>query len=114
MFEQHFYIEGRFMGSVVRPHVVVHAERHPPLSIGYFCGQCGDIWAKSPVTPHQTWDLKWATCPKHVDENPNAVSGSLLSNWDNELNSLLLSCPDIVRWEFERHCEFIERRIAND
>lgn len=118
MFEQHFYIADRFMGSVVRPHVVVHGERQPAYSYAYFCTHCGNVWARCPVTDSNGFQNKWQVqggcCPENENESPFVVPGSLLISWEPDYNSALLSCPDIVRWEMERHMEFIERRIAND
>lgn len=114
MFEQHFYIADRFMGSVVRHEVQVHNERHTPMSIGHFCKQCATVWAKAPVTPHRAWDLKWSLCPNCNEDESEHIAGSMLSTWDHTYNALLLSCDSIVRWELQCHLDFIERRIAND
>lgn len=114
MFEQSFYIGERFMGSVARHEVRVHGEVQTPLSIGHFCETCGDVWAKGPVTPHRAWDLKWSLCPDCRQHGVDHIRGSLLSRWDHEYNSLLLSCPDIVKWEWERHMDYYQRRIEND
>lgn len=121
MFEQHFYIANRFMGSVVRPHVVVHGERQPPYSYAYFCSVCGDVWAKCPVSEesgegHLTsvYQIQGGCCPAHASESPFVVPGSLMLSWEPEYNALLLSCPDVAKWELECHLDFIEQRIANE
>lgn len=118
MFEQHFFIDSRFMGSVVRPAMIVHAERQPPYSVAYFCPHCGEVWARAVTTNGngqvQKWEIGGGHCRLHPGPSPYTVPGSLLLAWEPEYNALLLSCPDVVKWEFDRHMEFIERRIAND
>jgi hypothetical protein len=121
MYEQHFYVEGTFLGSVVRPAMIVHAERQPPYSYVYLCPDCGEVWARCPVKrtdydpPRESkWQVQGGYCRQHPGPSPFTVAGSLLLSWEPEYSNLLLSCPDVVKWEFERHMEFIERRIAND
>lgn len=123
MYEQHFYAEDRFLGSVVRPAMIVRAERQPPYSYAYFCPKCGELWAKCPVKPLgvlgelvevNQWQIQGGYCRYHPGPSPFTVAGSLLLSWEPEYTNLLLSCPDVVEWECQRHLEFIERRIAND
>lgn len=114
MYEQSIWVDGKFLGSFVRPPMIVHAERQPPRSLAYFCPHCGQIWARAIVEGCMQWEIGGGYCKEHAGPSPFTVPGSLLLSWEQEYSSLLLSCPDIVRWEMERHIEFIERRIAND
>ena len=119
MYEQHFYCEGAFLGSVVRPAAIVHGERQPAYSYAYFCPDCGEVWARCPVTDSNGFVNKWQVqggyCRKHPERsNPFSVAGSLMLAWEPEYCELLLSCPDVVKWEMARHLEFTERKIAND
>ena len=120
MYEQHFYAEGAFLGSVVRPSVIVHGELQSPYSYAYFCPDCGEVWARCRAREigkfHSAkWQVQGGYCRKHPERsNPFSVAGSLMLAWEPEYCELLLSCPDVVKWEFDRHMEFIERKIAND
>ena len=119
MYEQHFYIEGEFAGSVARSSSIVHAERQHPYSYAYFCPICGGIWARCPVSEANGNIMKWQVqggyCRKHPERsNPFSVAGSLMLAWEPEYCELLLSCPDVVKWEMARHLGFIERKIANE
>lgn len=118
MYEQFVYVNDRFLGSFPRPSVFVHAERQPAYSYAYFCPNCGDIWARCPVTASNGFVNKWTIeggyCREHPGPSPFTVAGSLLLSWEPDYSNLLLSCPDVVRWEFDRHMEFAKRRIAND
>ena len=118
MYDQHFHVEGRFLGSVTRPATIVHAERQPPYSYAYFCPDCGNLWAKCPVSDTNGRVMKWQIQGGHCKDHPGpsafTVAGSLLLAWEEEYSALLLSCPDVVKWEFDRHMEFIERRITNE
>ena|ERR1700758_1576168 len=117
MYEQSIYVNDRFLGSFPRPPVVIHGERQPAYSYAYFCPDCGHIWARCPVTDSNGFRNKWTIeggyCYEHSGPSPFTVAGSLLLSWEPEYSNLLLSCPDVVRWEFDRHMDFIERRIEN-
>lgn len=103
MYEQSFYVNDRFLGSVVRPAMLVHAERQPPYSYAYFCPDCGDIWARCSVTDSgndkpRKWVIQGGYCQLHPGPSPYTVAGSLLLSWEPEYSTLLLSCPDVVKW----------------
>lgn len=114
MYEQSIHVEGRFLGSFIRPATIVHAERQPPYSYVYVCPECGDLWARCPVSDTDgnmsKFQVQGGYCRKHPGPSPFTVAGSLLLSWEPEYSSLLLSCPDMVLWEFNRHMEFFERR----
>jgi hypothetical protein len=116
MYEQSIYIEGRFLGSFIRPAAIVHAERQQPYSYAYFCPECGEVWARCPVQrigdnlSRSMYQIQGGYCRRHVGPSPFTVAGSLLLSWEPEYSNLLLSCPDVVRWEWKRHNEFFERR----
>ena len=118
MYEQSIYIEDRFLGSFCRPANIIHAERQPPNSYAYFCPTCGEVWARCPTTDNngesRPWQIQGGHCRLHPGPSQFTVAGSLLLAWETEYSALLLSCPDIVRWEFERHMEYYQRRIGND
>lgn len=102
------------MGGFVRPAMIVHAERQPPRSYAYFCPHCGEVWARAEVAGCTQWEIGGGYCKEHAGPSPYTVPGSLLLAWELGYNASLLSCPDVVRWEFERHMEFAERRYAEE
>lgn len=116
MYEQSIFIGSTFLGSFVRPAMLVHAERQPPYSYAYFCPTCGEVWARCPTkilggSAENKWQIQGGHCQLHPGPSPFTVAGSLLLSWEPEFSQLLLSCPDVVKWEFDRHMEFIERRL---
>ena len=114
MYEQLAYIGDRLLGSFQRPATIVHAERQPPYSLAYFCPECGDIWARCPVFDSNgrrtKWEIGGGYCMLHPGPSPFTVAGSLLLSWEPEYSALLLTLPEVVKWEFDRHMEFFERR----
>ena len=113
-YEQSIWIGGNFYGGFVRSSMVIHAERQPPRSLAYFCPHCGEIWARAEIEGCTQWEIGGGYCKEHPGPSPFTVPGSLLLAWEPEYCELLLSCPDVVRWEMTRHLEFIERRICNE
>lgn len=119
MYEQSIFVGNRFLGSFVRPAMLVHGERQPPYSYAYFCPDCGEVWARCPTqsvgtTQTEKWQVQGGHCKLHPGPSPFTVAGSLLLSWEPEYSSLLLSCPDVVRYEFDRHMEFNSRRMNSD
>ena len=115
---QHIYVEGGYLGNIPRKKLFIHGELHEPQHYAYFCPSCGNLWARLPVDGTVTenwWRIVGGYCRKHPERsNPFSVAGSLMLGWEPEYCELLLSCPDVVKWEMARHLEFIERKIAND
>lgn len=114
MYKHSLYLGPRFLDSFSRPAPIIHAERQPARSMAYFCPHCGEVWARAVVEGCLQWDVSAVYCRDHPGPSPFVVAGSLLLSWDAEYTNCLLNCPDVVKWEFERHMEFYERRIAND
>lgn len=128
MYEQSVYVGSTFLGSFVRPAMLVHAERQPPRSYAYFCPACGEVWARCPVTrlhsadggsggnrgSVQEWQIQGGYCQLHPGPSPYTVAGSLLLSWEPEYSNYLLSCPMVVKREFEVHLDFLERRLKHD
>lgn len=112
MFDQAFYVQDLFRGSVTRGLVRVHAEYQKPYSYAWFCPDCGEVWAKAPVTDnHGTskYTIEGGQCWMHPGPSPYHVPGTMLVAWDDTFNELLLSCPDLVKREFDLHMKFYER-----
>ena len=43
-----------------------HEQRHVPYSVGYYCKNCGDVWARiSVLHPESTWRMVQRRCPAH-------------------------------------------------
>lgn len=114
MYDYRIWIKGEFLGGFPRQAVIVHAERQLPRSLAYFCPHCGKIWARAEVDGCTHWEIGGGYCKDHPGPSPYTVPGSLLLAWEPEYSALLLSCPDVVRWEFQRHMEHYQRRVGND
>lgn len=120
MYKHSVYIrdsQGFFQGTglFTRQYLTIHGEKHAPKGSSYFCPKCGQIWAEVPVhcsNVMEEFQVQGGYCKDHPGPSPFTVAGSLLLSWEPEYSALLLTCPDVVRWEFMRHLEFIERRIA--
>jgi hypothetical protein len=110
MFDQGVIVEGRFLGSFIRGLKQVHAQFDPPFSYAYFCPTCGEVWARCPIEG-RPFQIQGGYCRKHPGPSPYTVPGSLMLAWEPAYNDLLLSCPDVVAWEFNRHLDYAERNI---
>lgn len=112
MTTQHFIIEGRYLGQATRGLLLVSGGAIIPPSYAFFCGRCAELWARCPVDEvpgqprceWQVWRRPCRKCPPHSGEVP----GSLILPWDSDFNHALPD--DVVRWEFERHLEWAERK----
>jgi hypothetical protein len=112
-YQQHFFVEGRHLGTVERLPIAVHAEFCPPRSTAYFCPKCAEIWARCPVEGHTAglgkWSVEWAVlslyCRKHSDIHWH-VPGSLMNSLDGVFNSVLPEA--VLRWELARHFEYYD------
>lgn len=103
---QHFIIQDKYLGSVLRGAVWVHAEQQSPRSLVFVCPVCGNCWAKCPVeTGGATGKLSqfeslMRPCPKHKQSRYD-VPGSITLSWDPDFTD---SFPEaVVRWEFQQH-----------
>lgn len=108
---QMFTADDVFLGSVERTLTRVHAEMQEPYSHAWFCPSCGDVWARAHINNHK-FTIEGGYCRKHADPSPFNVPGTMMIVWNEEFNSLLLSCPDAVKREFELHLVYAERNLV--
>jgi hypothetical protein len=97
---QHFFIEGRYIGSTERSLEFVHAEAVLPTSYWFLCPCCGDEWAKVAVESKQhrgRWAPVIQSCRKC------GGSGSIWRPWDYEYTENLPLA--VLKWEFLRELE---------
>lgn len=95
--QQHFIIEGRYLGSVERRFDLTRGAS--PFSYAFFCQHCGEVFAKCPIDgrPWQYWSR---TCRKCPGGGTLGNPGSLWLSWDSEFTSAL---PEpALKWEFQR------------
>jgi hypothetical protein len=112
MFTQHFFIEGRYLGSVKRKFDL--ALGGSPLSYGFFCHCCGEVFAKCPVElPREPfsdvrgltrpWQFWARTCRKCEGSETLGQPGSIWLTWDTEFTEAFPLAG--LQWEFERELE---------
>ena len=93
----------------------VHAERAAPRSYAFFCPVCGDTWASCAVRHQQTGQIElftvWEVPCKYHYTDSQRVPGSLWLQWDKDFTDSFP--PDLMKWELERHLDFIERRLQD-
>jgi hypothetical protein len=112
-YEQHFIVEGKHLGSAVRPlRFIDHGQRiAAPSSQSFFCSLCGDVYAKFPVTNTDTGEVhsftvNYGICRKCPSPG-NTVPGSVKCLWDSDLEKYY---PDeVLKGEFLRHLDFLEK-----
>lgn len=120
MYDTHFYVRGSiptemYLGSTTQPLKRVHAEYQPPYSHAWFCPDCGEVWARAAVVSgsyQSKFTIEGGQCDRHPSPSPYHVPGTMLLVWDDDFNSLLLSCPDAVKREFELHLQYAERNLV--
>lgn len=96
-YPQAFFIEGRYLGTTERQFSLLAGS--PPLSYGFFCHACGEVYAKCPIAdrPWQYWSR---TCRKCSGGGSLGIPGSLELSWDKEFTEALPLA--VLQWEFER------------
>jgi hypothetical protein len=86
---QHFFIEGQYLGEVLREPRLVEGQLLQPKSLLFYCGTCGDVWAKMPVDGCE-WLGYRMSCRKHADAYDSAFGrpgGSIIMSWESDLIS---------------------------
>jgi hypothetical protein len=113
MYTQHFFIEGQPVGTASRKQTAIHGEMFAPRSYAYFCPCCGEVWARAPVS-NGDWTAPWVVqnieCRKHGGESPFVVPGSMLLTWDNDFNTAAMSLEHVLKWEMNRHLDYMEKK----
>lgn len=103
---QHFFIEGKHLGSAERLVSIAGGVLGKPMSLLLFCEQCGDTFARAPIEG-RPWVAYRLLCRKCIPAFNVLVPGSIWLSWDREFTSAF---PDaVLRWEFNRHLEWFER-----
>ncbi len=83
---------------------------YAPLSFLYICPVCGDVWAKAIVESNAKISRflpRLMPCRHHSDGS-FSVPGSMQIDLEPEYNALLMTLPDVVKWEFERHLDLMK------
>jgi hypothetical protein len=111
---QHFIVEGKYLGAVQRNLERVHNTAAIPQSYAFFCPECGDVWARCPVTfgTKQQSFLVWRiSCRKHDSSHYLNVPGSLHMAWDKPFSEAF---PEEVLWrELAVHLDHAEKKGYN-
>lgn len=108
---QHFFAEGKFLGTAERTLEHFHNEVTVPFGYAFFCPVCADVWARCPVvvgTVESKYMVQTISCRKHPAHHNMGVSGSLFLAWDKTFNNLL---PDeAVQRELLVHLDYAEKQ----
>jgi hypothetical protein len=109
MFRQLLFIEGKHLGEAWRKKELHGGELQAPLSLQFYCPQCGDVWAKAPITfPDGTttaWLAYRAGCRKHP-QHYSQPGGTLFLSWLAEFSEALTE--GALRRELDLWWNFIQ------
>lgn len=94
---QHFIIEGRYLGSAERLFSLTRGAS--PLSYGFFCHHCGEVFAKCPIEG-RAWQYWSRTCAKCPGGGTLGEPGSIWLSWDEEFVDALPQ--PVLLHEFKR------------
>lgn len=103
-FDQHFIVDGKYLGSVTREFIPSHLHQDLPAGVAMFCPLCGEVWARCPVVgkegTNSPFQVSTRVCRKHQwGSHFTLIAGSLSLNWDAPFNN---SFPDaVIKREFE-------------
>lgn len=107
--QQHFLIEGKYLGSVERGFDLTRGAL--PYGVAYFCSECAELWAKFPVEGRFT-QVYSTLCRKHHTDYPQFhLPGSIWLSWEKELMAALPA--PVLLWELQRELDMFER-IKNE
>lgn len=91
MYRQLLFIEGKHLGEMRRKKELHGGELQAPLSLQFYCPQCGDVWAKAPVIlPEGTapWIAYRAGCRQHP-QHYSQPGGTLFHAWLRDFSEAL-------------------------
>ena len=103
---QHFFIEGKHLGTADRSLITVRGQLQPPESIAFWCPHCAEVWARAMIEEGNFCDIRFIPCKKHP-HRIYQVSGSLHTAMEPEFNECFPE--EVLKWEFERHLDYYER-----
>lgn len=102
--QQHFIIEGHYLGSAERLFSLVLGAS--PLSYAFFCHACGEVFAKCPIEG-RPWQYWARTCRKCPGGGTLGQPGSISLSWDAEFTEAFPQ--PVLLWEFKRLLEEHDR-----
>ena len=76
--EQHFTLEGRYLGSSGRTFTTWSKDASPPHAYSFCCPTCGSVWAACPIVG-RPFHFLTRGCPAHQQWGDD---GSLWTSWD--------------------------------
>jgi len=110
--QQHFFIEGRYLGANQRRGVQLdfRSAYGNPLSKLFYCHRCGEVYARCPVEDSGGRTAEWTAvfgvcrkCPSYGDR----LAGSI---WHFEVEFVAAFNDAVLRWETDRHFEEWEKQ----
>ena len=106
---QDFFLEGRYLGCAPRGLLALAPGQYAaPLSKLFFCGTCGEVFAKCPVSDGSRvmpWHSVYATCRRCPPSSGLHVPGSI---WHHEAEFVAAFPDAVLLEEVLRHLDYIE------
>lgn len=81
---QTWIINSKMLGQTPCKAEHVHSELHPPVSLAFFCPQCGEVWARRIITPSIRWNVLTRECNKHQAPRYCEPGGSIWINYNGD------------------------------
>lgn len=112
-YRQLFFIEGKLLGEAPRQAEFREKTILEPSSDLYFCGRCGEVFARCPVLRtdgSSTWWQSYRCVCRKCASKQHYLSewpGSIWRSWDH---AFLAALPvPVLQWELQRHIDSWER-----
>lgn len=110
-FRRLFFVGDQYLGESPCDWFFAHEELRAPYSYIWFCDQCGEVYARSPVLnpagKQSPWQSFAGCCRRCPSKSMYRPPGSLWLNWDK---AFIATFTDAVwRYEAERHLEQFDR-----
>lgn len=111
-----FFLGGAFLGQSPRDSAWYHEQAGPPLSLAYFCPQCGEVWGRAVVTRADGVQIPFHVvtreCATHSPASHIFPGGTFGLSWDKDFTA---SLPDrVIAHDFARHLAIFDERNTTD
>ena len=108
--QQHFIVEGKYLGTIPRASLVLHGHPAPPVSFGFVCHVCGEVWARAGIDARPFFFFT-KPCRKHSG-NGCMVPGSMWMPMEPDFTNALSG--EVLKREFLLHLDYAESRLCQN
>ena len=109
-FSQYFYVKDKYLGMAERERVQSSDTLIIPMSFGYCCPVCGDLWARAPVFGEDKSLRQFRFFHKHCEKCQTPLylgpAGSLSIPLEEEFNNAFPE--EVLQREFHLWLRFYE------